>query len=280
MHRILAPLALLCVLVSMAETQEPVADTLTHYLAAMVGDISGQVSLDGRYITFVDWSTGNLAVHEIATGANRHLTHKGTWLDSDDYALGARISSDNRSVAFGWYNREAQRTNEPDLYELRVVGMDGSGERLLYGEQAVDVRPLDWSPDGTRVLASLKPKDGPYQLVWVPLAAGDVQVVKTLADHAPLAVRGSPDGRSIAYDYPATDDAAKRTIACSTGRPTASGSCSRAIVRAPRAAGSSRWRTANPAASRNSSTRMRHIAASGSPGTACTTTAAAPPISR
>jgi Tol biopolymer transport system component len=212
MHRILAPLALLCVLVSMAETQEPVADTLTHYLAAMVGDISGQVSLDGRYITFVDWSTGNLAVHEIATGANRHLTHKGTWLDSDDYALGARISSDNRSVAFGWYNREAQRTNEPDLYELRVVGMDGSGERLLYGEQAVDVRPLDWSPDGTRVLASLKPKDGPYQLVWVPLAAGDVQVVKTLADHAPLAVRGSPDGRSIAYDYPATDDAANRDI--------------------------------------------------------------------
>ncbi len=212
MNRILSPVTLLCLLVSTAEAQEPLADTLKHYMAAKVGDITGQVSLDGRYITFVDWSTGNLAVHEIATGANQHLTHKGTWLDSDDYALGSRISSDNRSVAYAWYNREAQRANEPDFYELRVVGIDGSGERLLFGEPAVDVRPLDWSPDGKRVLASLKPKDGPYQLVWVPLAAGDVQVVKTLADHSPLEVRSSPDGRYIAYDYPPTDGSANRDI--------------------------------------------------------------------
>lgn len=195
-----------------AKTQDSVQARPKHYYAALVGDITGQVSLDGRYITFVDWSTGNLAVHEIATGENRHLTQKGTWLDSDDYALGSRISSDSRSVAYAWCNREAQRDNEPDFYELRVVGIDGSGERLLYGEQAVDVRPLDWSPDGKRVLASLKPKDGPYQLVWVPLAAGDVRVVKTLADHSPLEVRCSPDGLYIAYDYPPTDDLANRDI--------------------------------------------------------------------
>ncbi len=212
MNRILSPLTLLCLLVSTAEAQEPFADTLKHYLAAKVGDITGQVSPDGRYISFVDWSTGNLTVQELATGENRHLTQKGTWLDSDDYALGSRISSDSRRVAYAWYIREAQRDNEPDFYELRVVGIDGSGERLLYGEEAVDVRPLDWSPDGERVLASLKPKDGPYQLVWVPLAAGDVQVVKTLADHAPLEVRSSPDGRYIAYGYPPTDGSANRDI--------------------------------------------------------------------
>ncbi len=212
MNRILSPVTLLCLLVSTAEAQEPFADTLKHYWVATVGDITGQVSPDGRYVSFVDWSTGNLTVHELATGENRHLTQKGTWLDSDDYALGSRISSDSRSVAYAWYNREAQRDNEPDFYELRVVGIDGSGDRLLYGEQAVDVRPLDWSPDGERVLASLKPKDGPYQLVWVPLAAGDVQVIKTLADHAPLEVRCSPDGRYIAYDYPPTDDSANRDI--------------------------------------------------------------------
>ncbi len=208
MNRILSPVTLLCLLVSTAEAQEPFADTLEHYLAAKVGDITGQVSPDGRYVSFVDWSTGNLTVQELATGENRHLTQKGTWLDSDDYARGPRFSSDSRSVAYAWYNRE----DKPDFYELRVVGIDGSGERLLYGEQAVDVRPLDWSPDGKRVLASLKPKDGPYRLVWVPLAAGDVQVVKTLADHSPLKVRCSPDGRYIAYDYPSTDDSANRDI--------------------------------------------------------------------
>ncbi len=165
MNRILSPVTLLCLLVSTAEAQEPLADTLKHYLAAWVGGIGGQVSPDGRYISFVDYSTGNLTVQELATGENRHLTQKGTWLDSDDLPQGSRISPDSRSVAYAWYNRE------PDFVELRVVGIDGSGDRLLYGEHAVDVRPLDWSPDGKRVLASLKPKDGPYQLVWVPQAS-------------------------------------------------------------------------------------------------------------
>src|SRR5687767_4433484 len=36
-------------------------------------DSGGTVSPDGRYISFVDWGTGNLALHEIATGQDRVL---------------------------------------------------------------------------------------------------------------------------------------------------------------------------------------------------------------
>jgi len=37
-------------------------------------DGSGEISFDGKYLSFVD-PTGNLAIREMATGKNRHLTH-------------------------------------------------------------------------------------------------------------------------------------------------------------------------------------------------------------
>jgi Tol biopolymer transport system component len=172
----------------------------------MVGDITGQVSLDGRHITFVDWSTGNLAVHEIAARENRHLTRKGTWLDSDESAWYSRISSDGRYVAYAWFN-------EQGFNELRVVGIDGSGERVLYRDREVqDLRPLDWSPDGKRLLVSLDPRDRPQQLAWVPLVESELQIVRSFADHSPREVRCSPDGRHVAYDYPSADEANGRDI--------------------------------------------------------------------
>ncbi len=206
MRSIITPALLSCLLISTAEAQEPRQDTLKHYLAALVGDITGQVSLDGRYITFVDWSTGNLAVHEIATGENRHLTRKGTYLDSNESASYSRISRDGRYVAYAWYN-------ERKFTELRLVGIDGSGERVLYRDPDVwDVRPHDWSPNGTRVLAGLASKGGANQLAWVSLADGKLKVIKSFVDRSPGEVRCSPDGRHVAYDYPSTDDANGRDI--------------------------------------------------------------------
>ncbi|NIN12142.1 MAG: hypothetical protein GTO61_12200 [Gemmatimonadales bacterium] len=206
MRSIITPALLAGLLISTAEAQERSQDSVSHYLAALVGDITGQVSLDGPYITFVDWSTGNLAVHEIATGENRHLTRKGTWLDSDEFALYPRISFDGRTVAYAWYN-------EQEFYELRVVGIDGSGERILYRDEDVAyLQAKDWSPDGERVLVSLRPHDAPHQLAWISLADGELQVLKSFPDHSPGEVRCSPDGRYLAYDYPSTDGANARDI--------------------------------------------------------------------
>src|SRR4030043_2436227 len=42
-------------------------------------DICGTVSPDGRYLSFVDWQSGDLAIREIAAGTNRRLTNKGSW---------------------------------------------------------------------------------------------------------------------------------------------------------------------------------------------------------
>ena len=66
-------------------------------------DSEGSVSPDGRYISFVDWETGDLALREISTGADRRLTNKGTWKQSDDFAEESAISRDGRLVVYAWW---------------------------------------------------------------------------------------------------------------------------------------------------------------------------------
>ena len=40
-------------------------------------DVEGAPSPDGRYLSYVDWDTGDLAVYELTTGKKRRLTNKG-----------------------------------------------------------------------------------------------------------------------------------------------------------------------------------------------------------
>jgi len=41
-------------------------------------DLFGGVSPDGRYLSFVDWESGNIAVRELATGETRLVTASAT----------------------------------------------------------------------------------------------------------------------------------------------------------------------------------------------------------
>ncbi len=88
-------------------------------------DILGVPSPDDRYLTFVDWETGDLAIRDLASGKNRHLTNKGSWWESKEYAEYSVVSPDTRQVAYVWFNSEL-------FHELRLVGIDGSGHRVLY----------------------------------------------------------------------------------------------------------------------------------------------------
>jgi len=44
-------------------------------------DTLGAPSPEGRYLSYVDWDTGDLAILELATGKKRCLTDKGSWLN-------------------------------------------------------------------------------------------------------------------------------------------------------------------------------------------------------
>ncbi len=174
-----------------------------------VGDFEGKPSPDGRFLTFVDWDTGDLAVRDLLTGQNRRLTKKGSWFESNEFALLSAVSPDGKQVAYTWFNKE-------NLWDLRVLPLDASPENAkprILSRNTDYIQPVEWSPEGKRILSLLTRKDGTGQAVFVSLADGSVQVVKTTpAGPGVEGISLSPDGRYIVYDYPPKEGLPERDI--------------------------------------------------------------------
>jgi Tol biopolymer transport system component/beta-lactamase regulating signal transducer with metallopeptidase domain len=168
-------------------------------------DVEGEISPDGRYISYVDWDTGDLAVYEIATGKKHRLTNKGSWDESDEYAEYSTWSPDGKKIVYDWSNKEY-------FIELRIVGLDGSEPRILYRNKEVGwAQTYDWSPDGKQILACFSTK-GLDQIVLVSVADGSVRVLKTLNKGYPQNMVFSPDGRYIVYDFPQKENSPESDI--------------------------------------------------------------------
>jgi len=180
-------------------------------------DILGAISPDGRYLSFVDWETGDLAIRELAAGKDRRLTNKGSWIQSPEFALFSKWSPDSRQIVYQWYNND-------EVYELRVVDVEASNPRILYQPRTKEdyVHPFDWSPDGKSVLAGFfrvenLTAEEITQLGLISVGEGSVKVLKTQFEiHStspkPWGFVFSPDGKYIAYDIPLENKDEKRDI--------------------------------------------------------------------
>lgn len=160
-------------------------------------DVSGEVSPDGRYISYTDWETfGHLAIYEIATGKKHDLTNQ-----TEDEHWGNVIRSswspDSKQIAYIWWNKDA-------FWDMRIIGIDGSKPRVLYRDKDVFPQPADWSPDGKHILTILENyyKDKVNQVGLISVRDGTVSILETLKGRAVYYLYFSPDGRYIAYDYP------------------------------------------------------------------------------
>ena len=173
--------------------------TLRQVWSGTKVDLLGGTSPDGRYLSYVDWETGDLAIYEIATGNKRRLTDKGTWNESDEFAMFSRWSPDGKQIVYDWYTKNNSH--------LRVVGIDGSKPRILYRNDEVKwIETYDWSPDGKHILAWFERNDGTTQIVLVSVADGSVRILKT---HNLKWIRNmcfSPDSRYIVYSYRQKED--------------------------------------------------------------------------
>ena len=165
--------------------------------------IGGSLSPDGRYLSCVDMSSGDLAVRELATGKMRHLTHKSS-TESSEYAFFSIISPDGKEVAYNWFGGR-------DGPDLRVVRWDGSAPRVVYAKKGLYPFPGDWSHDGKYILTHLLNDAGANQIAVISAADGSARVLKTL-EWSSLTIRFSPDGRYIAYDAAPQQDSANRDI--------------------------------------------------------------------
>ncbi len=155
-------------------------------------DLVGTPSPDGRYLSTVDWETGDLAVKEIPSGKLHRLTHKGTWTDSTEYALVSIWSPDGKKLAYSWMNEE-------DYFELRVIDLDGSEPQILYrNRENFLVQPFDWSPDGKHILVGIGEQQRVTQLAVISVLDGSVQILKEGLINSGLY---SADGNFIIYDF-------------------------------------------------------------------------------
>ncbi len=151
----------------------------------------GALSHDGQRLSFFDWTTNDLNLLDLGTKQNRSLTGKRiSWAGE---AYGSVHSPDDKEIAYVWWNAQ-------DILELRVVGLNGTGPRVLY--QNANLRDLDvadWSSDGRYILCTFHLSTGRSQIALVSVGNGAAQVLKTFDWPGPGGLRLSPDGRYVAY---------------------------------------------------------------------------------
>jgi len=172
-----------------------------------MGNIEGAPSPDGRYISFTDWETGDLAIRDLEAGTNRRLTDKGPWEKSEEFAQFSRWSPDGGQIAYDWYDGRCM--------DLRVIAIAGGKPRVLVDYENDEwMQTFDWSPDGKQILIFMEKKDATRQIVLVSATDGAIRVIKTFERRGqfPNIMRFSGDGRYIAYDQPQEENAAECDI--------------------------------------------------------------------
>ncbi len=166
-------------------------------------DTMGAPSPNGRYLSFVDWETGDLAIRDLKTEKNRRLTNKGTWKDSSEYASVSRWAPDSKQIAYDWWDEKSS--------DLRIINLDNSMPRVLFKPKEGEwVTPADWSPDGKNILAYLgRGRNEGDQIVLISVADGTVRSLRnTPGENASF----SPDGQYVVYDRKSREGVAEHDI--------------------------------------------------------------------
>ena len=166
------------------------------------GDNSGAPSLDGGYMSFTDWETGDVAVRDLRSGKTRRVTGNAPSTLNSPEAWDSVPSPDGRQIAYTWGNG-----NEPG--DLRVISSQGGSARIVCcGNVSAeigpfsDIEPFGWSTDSKRILFALiggNRAGRTTALATVPAGGGAPRVLKTIEGTVGRA-SWSPDGQFIIYD--------------------------------------------------------------------------------
>jgi Tol biopolymer transport system component len=150
----------------------------------------GAPSPDGRFVSFTDWDTGNLAIYEMATKKKLPLTGKKNWEDKS-WCENSRWSPDGKKIAYTWYINGGKT-------DLRIIGIDGSEPRVLTGPYGWIICS-DWSPDGRYILAAIYGKANVSGISLISVDDGSVITLRQKI-RGDSSMRFSPDGKFIAFN--------------------------------------------------------------------------------
>lgn len=158
------------------------------------------VSPDGRYLAGTDNSTGDVAIHDLATGISRRVTNDGMPGLKGGYSEFQLVSPDSSLVAYNWDT------------ELRLISLTAERPRphtVHASPENYEIDPYGWTPDSKRLLVVRALKDHTIQIGMVSIQDKSIQVLKSFGWSWPdLSL--SPDGRYVAYALPAGTDGNRR----------------------------------------------------------------------
>lgn len=165
-------------------------------------DVSGTPTPDGRFVTFIDWTTGDVAVRDLTTGVSRRITGKGSFATAD-FGQWPIVSADSTDGAYHY----GVRAGTQDVYEAeldpRTGTLSASAERLTHRFEGSNLAGA-LSPDGRR-LAYVSRRgpllEGPGSMAVVVRALDtgeerDFHSTLHLSGRRPV-LRWFPDGESI-----------------------------------------------------------------------------------
>jgi Tol biopolymer transport system component len=140
----------------------------------------GAVSPDGRYVSIVDWETGDLAIRDLTTGKKQRLTDQK---NEKGYALYSRWSPDGKQIVYDWYQGKS-------FVDLRIIGIKEKRPHTIYKEYAW---PIAWFPDGEHILIGIAKR----QIAVLSTKNSTVHPIEKRLQGDSACV--SPDGRYVAY---------------------------------------------------------------------------------
>lgn len=90
--------------------------------------ISGTPSPNGKFSSYMDQETGNVAMREFSTGKTSLLTKEGTWENPMQFTIGSIVSPNSKQVAYSWYNVKSN-------YEVRLIDVGNPQPKVLYSNK-------------------------------------------------------------------------------------------------------------------------------------------------
>lgn len=161
--------------------------------------IGGSPSPNGRYLSYVDWDTGDLAYREIASGKTYRLTDLASHPERQESAYDSSWSPDSKQIAYCWEN------DTEKYYDIRVMRLDSKEHKTLHRVGYFDafIQPCGWTPDGRHILIRII--EGKFKFGLLSAADGSLRIIKELdlleKRNRPGFIQLSPDGQHIAYDF-------------------------------------------------------------------------------
>lgn len=90
---------------------------------------SGTPSPNGKFSSYMDQETGNVAMREFSTGKTSLLTKEGTWENPMKFTIGSIVSPNSKQVAYSWYNVKSNSVSiHPDGQRIIITTFNQESE--------------------------------------------------------------------------------------------------------------------------------------------------------